>query len=116
MVRLSADAFVQVDAGLFPFPLHGTLSDPLQSADLCEGEPAEELEVDEGGELWLNQGQFLHCVVDQSELPRVDWIFQVIERDHSDVIAATFFRAVAGPRVIDDEPSHHACSIGHEAS
>ena len=42
--------------------------------------------------------------------------FQVIERDRSDVIAATFFRAVACTRVIDDEPSHHARSIGHEVS
>jgi hypothetical protein len=71
--------------------------------------------VDQCSELWLNQGQFLQCVVDQSELPGVDRIFQVIERDRSDVIAAALFRAVARARVIDDDPSHHARSIGHEA-
>jgi hypothetical protein len=56
MVRISADAFVQVDAGFFPFPLHGTFGDHLQRADFCEGEPAEEPEVDECGELRFNQG------------------------------------------------------------
>ena len=32
------------------------------------------------------------------------------------MIAATFFRAIAGTRVVDDEPSHHARGIGHEVS
>ena len=76
----------------------------LHRADLREGESAEELEVDQCGEVWLNQVQFLQCVVDQSEFPGVDRIFQVIERDRGDVIPATLFRAVARTRVIDDEP------------
>jgi hypothetical protein len=44
-----SDAVVQIDARLFPLPLHGTFGNAPQSGNLCEGKTTEEFQVHDLG-------------------------------------------------------------------
>jgi len=63
-----ADVPPQEDAGLVPVALCRALGDTLQLGDLCEGEAAEELEVDELRQARVYGTECFECLGDALDL------------------------------------------------
>ena len=60
----SADRMVQVEAALLPVALNGPFRHAAHGGDLGEGEAAEELQIDDLGEIRFDLGELVERIAD----------------------------------------------------
>src|SRR5262245_60684436 len=109
-----ANRVVQVQPALLPLALNGPLGHTSHDGDLRERQAAEELQLDDLGELRLDLRQLVERIVDSQErLPIGDAL--LVERAQcGDLEQPSPLLRPMPPHVVDDEPSHDTRGIAHE--
>src|SRR5829696_85746 len=112
---LLAHGAMEVNTGLFPVPLRGTLRNPKHGGDFGEAEAAEKLQVNDTGEAAVDSLELVQGVAEAAQLSRVGGRTGNVRPDRRDLELPAALLRLTAARIIDDEPPHHARGVAHEA-
>src|SRR3954471_10462663 len=99
---------MEVNPGLLPVALHGPLRDAVHRRNLREPEAAEELQIDDAGEAWVDAGELVERLGDPGELHRVGHGLGDVRLEGRDLEMSAALLRLPAARVIDDQASHDA--------
>src|SRR6185436_1073714 len=90
------------------------LRDAAHRGNLGEREPAEELQVDDLGQLRFHAGQLVERVADLDQRERFRDAVGVVADERGQLEQAAALLRAATPDVVDDQPAHHPRRVSHE--
>jgi hypothetical protein len=106
---------MEVDAGLLPLALDGSLADIPRSRNFRERKSAKILQVNNLRERRVGLGQFVKRIAYASEAAVVHCVLDVCS-ERGDLKLATALLGPAIPRMIDDQAAHDPGGIAHESA
>ena len=109
-----AKGAVKIDARLLPLSLYRALGNAPHRRDFCEGETAEESQVDNFRQRWIDRGQVVQGLADGGEFPIVGESLHGLGSQPRNLELASMLHGAPPAGMVDDQSAHHPRRIPHE--
>src|ERR1019366_2298421 len=111
--EIRANFSMEINARLFPVPLHRAFRHVAHGGNFPERKAAEELQIDHLGECRLHFAKFVQHLADSRKFPVVDGVLHGVGVERSNLEQSPTLLGVPFPGLVNDKPRHPPRPIPH---